>query len=186
MIRLFKYEGYEVKVDPEALMLAPFKAIYDRDKSKDKSLAKQELAYIYFMGDPRSDYQYIVDEEVRSEEIIRGLGMPKKWHKDAVITRALEFYESFKPMSAGLLEDTRYIVNKLRQELRNLDFDERDDKGKPVHTLNTITSTLKQIPGLAKDLDEAERTLSKDIIADAKARGTQSKALLEDDDDEDF
>lgn len=182
MIRLFKYESYEVTIEPEALMLAPFKAIYDRDKHKDKSLAKQELAFIYFMADPRSDYQFLVDPEVRANEIIKGLGMPKEWRPDKVIERAITFYESFKPMSAGLLEDTRYMVNKLRQELRNMNFDERDDKGKPVHTLASITSTLKQIPGLAKDLDEAERTLSKDIIAEARARGSQTKALLEDED----
>ena len=182
MIKLFKYESYEVTVEPEALMLAPFKAIYDRDKHKDKSLAKQELAFIYFMADPRSDYQFLVDPKVRANEIIKGLGMPKGWRPDKVIERAITFYESFKPMSAGLLEDTRYMVNKLRQELRNMNFDERDDKGKPVHTLASITSTLKQIPGLAKDLDEAERTLSKDIIAEARARGSQTKALLEDED----
>lgn len=182
MIRLFHYEGYEVEIEPEATMLAPFKAIYDRDKHKDKSMAKQELAYIYFMGDPRSDYQYLVDEEVRSQEIIKGLGMPEGWEPDKAIERALTFYVSFRPMSAGLLEDTRFVVNKLRQELRQMDFNERDDKGKPVHTLQSITATLKQIPGLAKDLDEAERALSKDIMAEAKARGTQSKALLEDED----
>ena len=182
MIKLFKYEAYEVTVEPEALMLAPFKAIYSRDRHRDKSMAKQELAYIYFMGDPRSDYQYLVDPEVRSAEIIKGLGMPKEWKPDEAVNRALAFYESFKPISAGLLEDTRFVVNKLRQELRAMNFNERDDKGKPVYTLQSITATLKQIPGLAKDLDEAERTLSKDIIAEAKARGSQSKSLLEDED----
>ena len=73
MIRLFHYEGYEVEIEPEALMLAPFKAIYDRDKSKDKSTAKQELAYIYYMEDPRSDYQFLVDSEVRNNEVIKCL-----------------------------------------------------------------------------------------------------------------
>lgn len=182
MVRLFKYEAYEVTIEPEAIMLVPFKTLYDRDKHKDKSMAKQELAYVYFFADPRSDYQYLVDPEVRSSEIIKGLGMPKGWKPDAAIQRAIDFYESFKPMSAGLLEDTRYVVNKLRQELRKMDFNERDDKNKPVHTLQSITATLKQIPGLARDLDEAERTLSKDIIAEAKARGSQTKALLEDED----
>ena len=60
MIKLFKYEGYTVTIEPEALMLAPFKALWKRDKSRDKSRAMQELAFIYFMGDPRSDYQYLV------------------------------------------------------------------------------------------------------------------------------
>lgn len=181
MIKLFKYEGYTVKVEPEALLLAPFKAIWDRDKTKDKRVAMQELAYIYFMGDPRSDYQYIVDDEQRSQEIQKGIGMPAKWKVDKVIQRAQEFYNSFKPASAGLLEDTKIAVNKLRQLLRDIDLEEKDDKGKPVYTLNTITATIKQIPGLVKDLDEAERTLSKDIINEARARGSQSKALGEDD-----
>ena len=177
MIRLFKYEGYEVTIEPEALMLAPFKELYNRDKNKDKSQAKQELAYIYFMGDPRSDYQYLVDPEVRSEEIIKGLGMPKGWKPDAAIDRALKFYESFKPMSAGLLEDTRFFVDKYREKMRELDFESLE-----VRELKEVGAIIKQIPALAKDLDETERTLSKDIIAEARARGSQTKALLEDED----
>ena len=182
MIKLFNLDGYEVTVEPEALMLAPFKVLWDRDKNKTKIMAKQELAYIFFMGDPRSDYQYLIDGEVRSQEIIKGLGMPNKWQPDAAVNRALQFYMSFKPVSAGLLEDTRVAVDKLRQMLRDIDLDERDEKGKPIHTLSTITQTIKQIPGLVKDLDEAERTLSKDIIAESKARGSQNKSIFEDDD----
>ena len=143
-------------------------------------MAKQELAYIYFMGDPRSDYQYLLDDRVRNKEVIKGLGMPKGWKPDRIVKHALEFYRSFKPVSAGLLEDTRIAIDKLREMLRNIDLDERDDKGKPVHTLSSITQTIKQIPALVKDLDEAEKTLSKDIIAEARARGSQSKGAFED------
>ena len=182
MIKLFKFEGYTVTIEPEALLLSPFKAIWDRDKSKDKNLAMQELGFIYFMGDPRSDYQYIVDEQERVKEIIKGQGMPAKWKPDNVIKRALEFYNSFKPASAGLLEDTRVAVDKLRKLLRDIDLSETDSNGKPIYTLSNITTTIKQIPGLVKDLDEAERTLSKDIINEARARGSQSKALGEDED----
>ena len=80
------------------------------------------------------------------------------------------------------MEDTRIAVNKLRELLRNIDLEEKDDKNRPVYTLNTITATIKQIPSLVKDLDEAERTLSKDIIQESRARGSQSKALGEDED----
>lgn len=182
MIKLFKFESYNVTIEPEVLLLAPFKKLWDRDKSKDKSMAMQELAYIYFMGDPRSDYQYIIDEEERTKSIKEGQGMPTKWKPDKAVKDALAFYNSFKPASAGLLEDTRVAVNKLRQLLRDIDLEEKDDKGKPVYTLNTITATIKQIPGLVKDLDAAERTLAKDILAEARARGSQSKGAFEDED----
>lgn len=179
MIRLFNFEGYEVTVEPEALMLTPFKALWDRDKDKQKSMAKQELAYIYFMGDPRSDYQYLVDTEVRSSEIIKGLGMPSGWRPDEPVNRALAFYESFKPTSAGLLEDTRYFVNAFRKELRT-----RSDslQGLEMKELKEAMALVKQIPGMAKDLDETERTLNKDLMAEAKARGSQQKSATEDDD----
>ena len=182
MIKLFKLDDYEVVVEPEAIMLKPFKALWDRDKSKGKTIAKQEFAFIFFVSDPRSDYQYIIDKEERERQVILALGMPEKWKADKKVYDAMEFYESFKPVSAGLLEDTRVAINKLREMLRNIDLDERDDKGKPVHTLSSITQTIKQIPALVRDLDEAERTLSKDILAEAKARGSQQKALFEDED----
>lgn len=182
MIKLFKFESYNVTIEPEVLLLAPFKKLWDRDKSKDKSIAMQELAYIYFMGDPRSDYQYIIDEEERTKSIKEGQGMPAKWKPDKAVKDALAFYNSFKPASAGLLEDTRVAVNKLRQLLRDIDLEAVDDKGKPIYTLNTITATIKQIPGLVKDLDAAERTLAKDILTESRARGSQSKGAFEDED----
>lgn len=182
MIKLFKFEGYQVTIEPEVLLLAPFKAIWERDKNKDKHLAMQELGFIYFMGDPRSDYQYIIDEEEREKQIKQGQGMPAKWKPDKVVKRALDFYNSFKPASAGLLEDTKVAVNKLRQLLREIDLTAVDDKGKPIYTLNTVTATIKQIPGLVKDLDAAERTLSKDILEESRARGSQNKAAFEDED----
>ena len=95
----------------------------------------------------------------------------------------MEFYESFKPISAGLLEDTRFAIDKLRAQLRSINLDERDDKNKPIWTLSTITQTIKQIPALIKELDEAEKALSKDIAQEEKARGSQEKAIFEDLDD---
>ena len=42
-MKVFKYEGYEVRVAPEALTLKPFKKLWNRDKSKDKEKAMMEL-----------------------------------------------------------------------------------------------------------------------------------------------
>lgn len=181
MIKLFKRDGYDVKVDPEALLLKPFKAIWGRDKSKDKNRAMQELGFIYFVCDPRSDYQYIVDMDMRKEAVKQGEGLPEKWAPDKVVLDAMDFYSSFKPTSALLLEDTRFAVDKLRDHLKNLDLDARDDKGKPIYTLNTITATIKQIPELIKGLDEAERAVNNDIKEMSKVRGGHEKTVLEED-----
>lgn len=179
-MRLFKFESYKLVVAPEALLLSPFKKIWQRDKTRNKDRAIQELGFIYFFCDARSDYQYIVEEDKRMEAIKEGEGMPPDWKPDKLVNEALEFYLSFKTTSALLLEDTRFAVDKLRKLLREIDLNMTDDKGRPIYTLNTITSTIKQVPSLVRDLDEAERAIAQELAQSDKVRGSQEKSMFED------
>ena len=180
-MKLFKYESYKITISEEALTLITFKKIWNRDKSANKNKAISELGFIYFMADPRSDYQYLTDEKERKEAIKEGEGLSNKWEPDKVVLEALEFYNSFKPTSALLLEDTRFAVDKLRRLLREIDLEKIDSKGKPIYTLNSITATIKQIPMLVKDLDEAEKALASELKNVGKMRGSGEKTIFEDD-----
>ena len=179
-MNLFTYENYKLHIAPEAYMLTPFKVIIERDKTKNKSKAMNELAYIYFFCDTRSDYQYITDERERSSTIIQDLGLPTKWKPDEEVEYAMEYYNSFKTAAAGLLEDTRFAIGKLRKMLRDIDLNETDVNGKPIYTLNTITATIKQIPQLVRDLDAAEKTLAQEEADNSKLRGDNEKNVFED------
>lgn len=180
-MKLFKYEGYRVVISEEAMMLKPFKKIWDRDDSKDKHNALNELAFVYFYADPRSDYQYITIPEDRINAIKEGEGLPDKWQPDKDLLKAIEFYDSFKPMSALLLDDSRKMINKLRDYINEIDFNEKDDKGKPIYTMSSITSTIKQIPELTKTLNEAERLVNQEMLEAAKARGSVELTILDTD-----
>lgn len=178
-MKLLKYEGYNLTFEPEILTLKVFKRLFMRDKSKDKNKFLQELGFIYFFADPRSDYQYIVDEDERIKAIAEGEGLAD-FKVDSLLKDAIDYYKSFRPTSALLLEDTRVAVDKLRTLLRDIDLQATDDKGKPVYTLNVITATIKQIPSLIKDLDEAERAIAAEIMQNDKIRGAQVKSMYED------
>lgn len=179
-MKLLKYEGYNLTFEPELLTLKVFKKLFARDKTKDKSKFIQELGYIYFMEDPRSDYQYITNPEERSKAIILGEGLPTTWKVDSSLQEAIEYYRSFKPTSALLLEDTRVAVDKLRKQLRDIDLNATDDKNKPIYTLNVIVSTIKQVPSLVKDLDEAEKSIAREIVQNDRVRGSAEKSMYED------
>ena len=179
-MKLLKYEGYNLTFEPEILTLKVFKKLFTRDKTKDKSKFLQELGYIYFKLDPRSDYMYITDEDERSKAIIIGEGLSDTWKVDSILQDAMDYYKSFRPTSALLLEDTRVAVDKLREALRSINITETDDKGRPIYTLNTIVATIKQVPSLVKDLDDAERAISKEIVQNDKIRGSVEKAMYED------
>ena len=180
-MKLFKYEAYKVTISEEALVLKPFKVIWNRDRSATKNKALSELGYVYFMCDPRSDYQYIVDEEERSNTIKESEGMDRDWTPDKLVQDAMKFYETFKSTSALLLEDTRIAIDKVRTFLKDVNLKDVDDKGKPLYTINSITSTIKMIPQLIKDLDEAEKAIASEMReSGGKVRGQKTKALLED------
>ena len=180
-MKLFRYEGYKVVISEEAFALKVFRQIWNRDRSVNKDKAIMELGYVYFMADARSDYQYIVDEDERSKAIIEGEGLPSNWKPDKMIIEAIKFYEGMKSTSALLLEDTRVAIDKVRKFLKEVNLEDTDDKGRPIYTINSITSTIKMIPQLIKDLDDAEKAIKADMQnTSGKVRGQKEKSLLED------
>ena len=175
-MKLLKYEGYKVVIEPELLTLKPFKQIWTRDRTINKDRALAEIAFIYFMADPRSDYQYLVDEKERMEAIKEGEGLPPKWQPDRIVTEAMDFYMSFKPISALLLEDTRFMVDKYRKRLKAQEFDDLE-----IKDLKEVGALIKQIPPLVKDLDEAEKALNSEMKSSGKMRGSGEKTIFVDD-----
>lgn len=176
-MKLLKYECYTLTFEPELLTLKVFKKLYQRDKTKDKSKFIQELGYIYFFADPRSDFQIYTDEDERHKEILDSMGLPSNWKVDNDLKEAINYYNSFKPISALLLDDTRAMVNGYRNKLRELTTNMSDLEVKEIKDIGAI---IKQIPSLVKDLDEAERTIAKEIIQNDKVRGSVEKAMYED------
>lgn len=175
-MRLFKYEGYKVVISEEAFALKPFRQIWQRDRTINKDRAIMELGFIYFMVDPRSDYQYLVDSKERMEAIKEGEGLPPKWQPDKIVTEAMNFYMSFKPISALLLEDTRFMVDKYRKRLKEQEFDELE-----IKDLKEVGALIKQIPLLVKDLNEAEKALNSEMGESGRMRGSGEKTIFEDD-----
>lgn len=175
-MKLLRYEGYKVVIEPELLVLKPFKQIWTRDRTVNKDRALAEIAFIYFMADPRSDYQYLVDDKERMEAIKEGEGLPLKWQPDRIVTEAMDFYMSFKPISALLLEDTRFMVDKYRKRLKAQEFDDLE-----IKDLKEVGALIKQIPPLVKDLDEAEKALNSEMKSSGKMRGSGEKTIFEDD-----
>lgn len=180
-MKLFKFDNYKVTISPEALALAPFKRIWNRDRSIGKDTAIAQISFVYFMCDPASDYQYLVDEEERMEAIKEGEGLPSAWKPDKMVKDAMDFYNSFKTTSALILEDTRKVAENLRKALPTLDITEEDDKGRPKHTVASITKAIRELNVLVKELAETERVIAKEMAeTNGRVRGQRSKTIFED------
>ena len=171
-MKLFRYENYEVRVAPEALMLKPFKKLWTRDKGKTKDKALQELSFLYFYCDPRSDYQYIIDEEDRLAAVKEGQGFPEDWKPDATLKAAMEFYSTFDTSSAMLLRAAMKAVKKVQDTLDELSPDD-------TKSLKEYLTALKMIPEVASMIKDAEKSLNEEMEY-GEAKGSIEKTLFDD------
>lgn len=179
-MKLVRIVNYKLEIEEELLLLKPFKELYKSDKSKEKSKFFDFLTIVYYTYDPRSDYNYITNEEERLKEVCisNGLDIPKFTTKE---TECIELYKQLTTtISSALLKSTRVAIGKVQEFLENLDMYATDDKGKPLYGINTVTSAIKQIPSLVKEVLEAEKVVAKEIEESGRARGGNNKKLFED------
>ena len=179
-MKLFKFENFQLTFTEEALLIKAFRDLWERDTTKSKLQAQLELGFIYFYCDPRSDYMFLVDKESRMDKIKEQEGLPTKWKPDNLIIKAIETYEYLTTTTSSLLlQDTRILIENLRSKLRTMNLDEVDERGKPIYTLNTVTSTIKLIPELSDTISKAEQSLTKEIDEVTKMRGGGAQKILE-------
>lgn len=180
-MKLVRLENYQVVIEDELLLLAPFKKLYKNDKTRGKVEFFNFLTILYFVYDPRSDYSYIVNTEERLKEVClsNGFTIPKF---SALQEECINLYKKLTTtVSQELLRSTKIAVDKVRTFLETIDLGLMDDKGKPVYTINSVTTAIKQIPQLAKDLADAEKAVAREIQEQGRARGGNATKTLMDD-----
>lgn len=179
-MQLFHMINHQVYIQPEAYVLEPFAKLWDRDKSKDKSIAIAELAYIYYMCDFKSDFRQIPDDKKKSAEILKFLRVPKNYTPDAVVQNAMQFYiERSKTVTMFLLEDVYSSIDKLREYFREVDLLSVDDKGKPIHDVTKLTRSIESVAKIIESLKMLEDKV-KGEIEESGLRAGRKKGMFED------
>ena len=180
-MHIIEYNNYQIEPTQEAFLIKPIRDLYKADKSKTKDKFMTQMSIIYFLVDPRSSYNYIIDEDERLKAIIEQEGLPANFKIDKKLQEAIDIYKKHViTTSYLLLQDTKLAIDKVRQFLRDVDLAAVDDKNKPIYTINSVTSAIKQIPQLAKDVIDAEKAITKEIEEQGKLRGTANKTLMDD------
>lgn len=181
-MHIIEYNNYTIEPTQEALLIKPIRDLYFKDKSKNKEKFLQQMSVLYFYADPRSTYNYIINDDERLQAIIEQEGLPKDFKITKELDTALQEYKKHTiTTSYLLLQDTKIAVDKVRQFLREVDLTATDDRNKPIYTISSITQAIKQIPQLSKDLLEAEKIVSKEIEEQGRARGgNENKSIFDD------
>ena len=171
-MKLFSRKDFRLQVEPIVFSIKAFKKLEARDRTVNKSQLEKELAFIYFVYDPRSDLQFIVDEQERIERVKELIGLESKFKIDSDLQKAIDVYISMTETSSSLLlKDIKVGVDKLRDYLRSAEVDSE--------SFDKYTRALKELIPLSQKIVEAERTVVKEIEDLSEMRGNRQQSLLD-------
>jgi hypothetical protein len=166
-MNLFSLTGGRVTFSPEALLIKEFKDLWDRDSSKTKEAAAEDLAYVYYLTDYKSVYK-AYDDHARHTKIAADIITRKSWKPDKLIEEAVEKYRELQTTpSMGTLDDVEAALTKIRMYFRNIDVTD-DDTGKKTQTL---IANVKSIGDLIKGITSLRELVEKEISETQRIKG---------------
>ena len=180
-MELFQFDGEKVMFSPQALALRPFKALWDRDKTKDKKRSFAELALLYYVVDYRSPFNNYVDVEERFKAALELIDLNKGWKPDKKFDAAMELYKELQITPAiEALETARLALDKVKGFVNDLDMKEKDNRGAYIHSPANLIKYVKDIEGALESLEKVETRVKKQIENKNELKGEQVAADFED------
>lgn len=172
-MKLFDIKGEEVILNAQTLGIPPFKAIYERDKSKGKKVAFREISYITFLCDNTTDNRYRgYSEQERDQVLRRDFIKEDGWEPDELVKEGIKkFIELQKTPTSKLYESALSGANKLAGYFQNIDFDTLDDEGKPIHSAKELAQNLAAVGNIVKSLKQLEAVVRQEQQDATTARG---------------
>ena len=69
-MKLISISDYQLKIADEALLVKPFRKLWNQDRSQSKEQFYKQMSILYFVYSPSSNYSYIIDEKERMKEVL--------------------------------------------------------------------------------------------------------------------
>lgn len=184
-MELFQIKNNRVTFAPQTLLLEPYKKLWSRDKTKDKTLATAELAYVWFYCDLKSPFSIILDSKDRIIEIKKVvLELHGAWEPDTIVEEACEYYkENKKTVSSEILDNTISLMLRINAFIKDINpadtYVDKFGNIKFKYDFLKIVNAAKQIPSILATLNEVREQVLKEQEVDAGMRGSRQKSIFE-------
>lgn len=178
-MKLFDIQAGKVVMNPTILWVPEFRTLWDRDKSKHKEQAVNEISYIVFLYDFRSPYMaYPIGE--RELRIKKDYFKSEDWVPDEQIKAAVAKYKELQtsPISR-LLQSAMDTCDKMTDYFNGIDFKKVDHNGKPIYTLKEVSSVMKDIGDIVSSLESLKDKVEREQTERGSIRGGTGIGMFE-------
>lgn len=169
-MKIFNFKNFQVIVDPEVLTIPEFFTIWDKDKTKDKTKAFKELAYVYHMADFNSPYSNL-SEEKKKQRVGNDIMKNEKYNPPSYVLEAITKYKelSITPKERLLMSAKR----KIDQVAEYMDNSNVSDE-----TLTNILKIFKDLQPIVANFDNLEEAVRKEKLNKTEKRRAGRKTSL--------
>lgn len=177
MAYLFVLENNIAKPNPETLLIEPFKTIWERDKSTEKSAAIRDFTFIELMSSKRKSNPYAgYGDKQRFEKLKEMLKYPNDWEPDDEMKFALYRIDEFQTEGSfnyTMYKQTLETVIKTREFLNNIDLNERTKSGVPVYKPADVYAAVEKAEKIMVSMNNLKDKVEQDLFDNTKTRGNK-------------
>lgn len=177
MSLLFTVESKVVSPSTETLLIFPFREIWERDDSKDKRYAIEDLSYIEFMASIQKSNPYSgYPEHERPNKIIKDIITRAEWDQnDQLLLAGIDKLKQFQAEAS--VTYNYYMAAKSAAEKMQLFFttfsmsDVNLRTGAPIFKPKDITSALNDTSRVLENLNTLREKVDNEIFEEVKKKG---------------
>ena len=169
---------------PHALMIKPYKDIWEKDTSEGKENSLRWFRFIELLCSPKKSNPYYgyTDKEQRSRKVKQEVFGDELHEIDADLMFAVMAYEEHLRISSpsyDTLVDAEAAALKLRRFLKDFEPNSRTPSGALVLKPKDITAALQELPKVNKALADARDKVNEELKEDVKTRNNREIGLFE-------
>jgi len=177
---LFVIEGPVVKPTEHALLISPYKEIWERDKSSAKEGAIRDFTYIEFCCSYKKSNPYKgYKESIRKTKI--GEAVYKEdfptFVEDELIMEGMSLYRQLRAEASPTLQyylAAKAGAEKMMEWLDDFDMERENPRtGLPLYKPREITSALKDSYDVMRTLNSLEKKVQEEIFEVVKTRANK-------------
>lgn len=173
---LFVVQNKKAMPSVHALIIEPFKSIWHQDPDPAKGDAIRFFTFIELACSPKKSNPYFgYDKDKRYLKLKEELFGDETYLLPDLVMDALIKYEDLVDNSSpaySILTSALAAADQLKNYLTNINLASRTNSGAAVYKPKDVTAVLKELPHLAKNIEEL-RTKIEQEVEESKTRSNR-------------
>ena len=172
MIKIIDLKDSKIIIAPECLVIEPFKSIWEKDKSKDKTYAFNVIKYTWYYASFKSPFFQHGNAD-RHKLIMDHIIKDDKFKTSKELEECINIYEKIHTTpSMKLFKAVQESINKMEEFFKMAEYNE--------DSITKIQKAIIDMPKMQEAVQAALDNCNKESSSGNKVRGDAQLGMFED------